>query len=155
MTGDSFHAALRSGGSIRAPSRIRKPRIEIIPLIDVMFFLLASFMLVSLSMQKVSTKGMDLAVASTARDDFKPSALNVVVDSNGLIFLGTNQVSGGQLDAALGAAFKAHSQTPIFVTSGKETPFAQVDKALVHIRSAGFQHVSLVTKPASNVGAPR
>ena len=38
---------------IRSPIRQRQTRLEIIPLIDIMFFLLASFMMVSLQMQKV------------------------------------------------------------------------------------------------------
>ncbi len=150
MNDGAFHAALRSRGPIRARSRTRRARIEIIPLIDVMFFLLASFMLVSLSMQKTSTKAMELAAATTARDDFKPSALNLVVDAAGQLYLGTNQVSGRQLDAALGSAYRANAQTPIFVTSGKDTPYLRVDAALAHVRSAGFQHVSFVTKAATN-----
>ena len=40
---------------IRSPLPHKKTRIEIIPLIDIMFFLLASFMMVSLQMQKVQT----------------------------------------------------------------------------------------------------
>ena len=44
----------------------KKARIEIIPLIDVMFFLLAAFMMVSLSMQNMQTKRMDLVPAVTA-----------------------------------------------------------------------------------------
>jgi len=40
---------------IRSPIPRRRTRLEIIPLIDIMFFLLASFMMVSLQMQKVRT----------------------------------------------------------------------------------------------------
>ena len=39
---------------LHAPVPHRKARIEIIPLIDIMFFLLASFMLVSMSMIKLA-----------------------------------------------------------------------------------------------------
>ena len=40
---------------IRSPIARKRTRLEIIPLIDIMFFLLASFMMVSLQMQKVRT----------------------------------------------------------------------------------------------------
>ena len=57
------------------PVPIKKARIEIIPLIDIMFFLLASFMLVSLSM--INMKGVDvnLPTAKAAEPNEKPDLL--------------------------------------------------------------------------------
>src|SRR5204863_337483 len=55
----------------------KKARIEIIPLIDIMFFLLASFMLASLSMLRLQSVKMDLPTAMTARRDFKPDIVNI------------------------------------------------------------------------------
>ena len=49
---------------IRSPLPSRKTRLEIIPLIDVMFFLLASFMMVSLTMTKQQTIKVNLPVAA-------------------------------------------------------------------------------------------
>ena len=56
---------------LSSPVPQRKARIEIIPLIDVMFFLLTAFMLVSLSMQKMQTKKMELATAVSSVDTDK------------------------------------------------------------------------------------
>ena len=53
--------------SANMPPPRRKARIEIIPLIDIMFFLLASFMLISLSMIKPSGHGDDAAVEKPRR----------------------------------------------------------------------------------------
>ncbi|HTI69628.1 MAG TPA: biopolymer transporter ExbD [Candidatus Limnocylindria bacterium] len=150
MNGSGYSSAWRSQGTIRT-ARLKKPRIEIIPLIDVMFFLLASFMLVSLSMQKASTRTMDLAVAGTAKDDFQPSAINIVVAGSGRFYLGTNEVSGRQLDAALAVARQASGQTPILVTSGRDTAYSEVERALAHVRGAGFQRVAFVTRPAERM----
>ena len=44
-------------------------RIEIIPLIDIMFFLLASFMLVSLSMVNMKSVKVDLPTAAASTPD--------------------------------------------------------------------------------------
>ena len=44
-------------------------RIEIIPLIDIMFFLLASFMLVSLSMVNLKSMKLNLPTATCGHDD--------------------------------------------------------------------------------------
>jgi biopolymer transport protein ExbD len=46
----------------------RRGRIEIIPMIDVMFFLLATFMLASLSMQHLHSLGIDLPKGRAALD---------------------------------------------------------------------------------------
>ncbi len=46
-------------------------RIEIIPLIDIMFFLLASFMLVSLSMVNLKSVKVNLPTATSASIDTK------------------------------------------------------------------------------------
>ena len=59
----------------------KKARIEIIPLIDIMFFLLAAFMLVSLTM--INMKGIDvnLPTATSAQPNSKPDFMIVSVDA--------------------------------------------------------------------------
>ncbi|RYD29127.1 MAG: biopolymer transporter ExbD, partial [Verrucomicrobiaceae bacterium] len=57
---------------LRSPLLQKKTRLEIIPLIDIMFFLLASFMLVSLSMTRQQTLKVSLPVASASQKDIKP-----------------------------------------------------------------------------------
>ncbi len=48
---------------IGSPIPVKKARVEIIPLIDVMFFLLAAFMMVTLTMNRLRTLQMDLPSA--------------------------------------------------------------------------------------------
>src|SRR5437868_14764471 len=64
-----------------SPVPIKKARIEIIPLIDIMFFLLASFMLVSLTM--INMKGIDvnLPTATSAQPNTKPDFTMVSIDA--------------------------------------------------------------------------
>ena len=66
---------------LRSPIAHKKTRLEIIPLIDVMFFLLASFMMVSLTMSKQQTIKVDLPVAAAAKSDFKPDMINLAVNA--------------------------------------------------------------------------
>ena len=68
---------------IGSPLPHKKARIEIIPLIDIMFFLLASFMMVSLTMIKMQSIKMDLPTATQATRDFKPEIINISVDKAG------------------------------------------------------------------------
>ena len=72
---------------IGSPVPHKKARIEIIPLIDIMFFLLASFMMVSLSMIKLQSIKVDLPTATRAGRELKPDMFNLAVDRVGDIFI--------------------------------------------------------------------
>jgi biopolymer transport protein ExbD len=147
------HAAAAAGPRSRfcpSPTR-RKARIEIIPLIDVMFFLLASFMMVSLSMQKSQTPKMDLAVATMSRPDFKPDMFNIAVERNGNISVGKTNVTLARLDEMLASAGRvAHgTNVPIFLTGDREATHESITRVLDRVRRAGFLRI------AFTVEAPR
>ena len=125
-----------------SPVPQRKARIEIIPLIDVMFFLLASFMMVSLSLQNMQSKRMSLPEAITARPDFKPDIFNVGVDKSGSVSVGRTNVTLDKLDEMLAAAVKRNTNAPVFVTADRDTLHGQVNRVLDRIRRAGVQRVA-------------
>ena len=64
----------------------KKARFEIIPLIDIMFFLLASFMMVSITMTKQRTVGVNLPSAASAQTNLKPDSLSLAVNAAGQVF---------------------------------------------------------------------
>lgn len=127
---------------LSSPVPQRKARIEIIPLIDVMFFLLASFMMVSLSMQNMQTKRMDLAEAVSAKPDFKPDIFNIGVDRAGEVSIGKTNITLDKLDALLGAALKKNTNAPVFLTADKDTLHGSVNRVLDRVRRAGVQRVA-------------
>ncbi len=123
----------------------RKARIEIVPLIDVMFFLLASFMMVSLSMQKSQTVKVNLPHAVTALADFKADVLNIGIARNGVAYLGTNAVDPGQLDELLKRNWNRNStNAPVFITADAQARHGDVTAVLRRVRQAGFQKVSFI-----------
>ena len=65
----------------------KRARIEIIPLIDIMFFLLASFMLVSMNLATAKSVKVNLPIAQTGDPENKPNTLAISVDTTGGIFL--------------------------------------------------------------------
>ena len=75
---------------IGSPLLHKKARIEIILLIDIMFFLLASFMMVSMTMIRMQSIKMDLPTA-TPKADCKKEPIKVSVDTVGQIGFGTNE----------------------------------------------------------------
>jgi len=137
----------------KLPGGHKRARIEIIPLIDVMFFLLAAFMMVSLSMQKMKTPRMDLAVAKTASPDFKADLLNIAVERNGQVSLGKTNVTLARLDEVLMAASKRSTNTPIFISGDKEATHGSINVVLDRVRKAGFLRVSFTVESSPTAPA--
>jgi biopolymer transport protein ExbD len=69
------------------PVRPHKARLEIIPLIDIMFFLLASFMMVSIHMIRLEALRMDLPTPTPAPLTGRPALIQVEVDAVGDAFV--------------------------------------------------------------------
>ena len=132
-----------------SPVPQRKARIEIIPLIDVMFFLLAAFMMVSLSMQNMQTKRMDLAEAVTAKGDFRPDIFNIGLDKSGEVSVGKKPITLDKLDEMLAAALKKNTNAPVFVTADRDTLHGSVNRVLDRVRRAGVQRVSFAVSSKS------
>ena len=70
-----------------SPLAHKKARIEIIPLIDIMFFLLACMMLISLNMIQMKGVKLNLPTATTATAENKSDFLTLSVRKEGTIFL--------------------------------------------------------------------
>ena len=71
-----------------SPTSVKKARVEIIPLIDVMFFLLAAFMMVTLTMNRLRTLQMDLPSAVAPKSSDKPDMMEIIIDRDGDLKVG-------------------------------------------------------------------
>ena len=98
---------------------MKKARIEIIPMIDTIFFLLVFFMFTSLSMVKM--KGMDISLPkdSTATSQKPPPQVVITVDEAGGYFLNTDKIDGGQLQTELQNRVTAKPDTVFIVNVNK------------------------------------
>lgn len=134
---------------LHSPIPQKKTRLEIIPLIDVMFFLLASFMMVSLTMTKQQTIKVNLPVASATQPDFKPDMINLAVNATGDIYLDTQLVSLPDVEKKLSARFGQDPNTPVYISGDAETRHADMVKALDVVRRVGFNKVAFNVKPTA------
>src|SRR3984957_14047319 len=100
----------------KLPQESAEARIEIIPLIDIMFFLLASFMLVSLSMVNLKSVKVNLPTASAAQSDTKRDFIDITVDKTGAAYLDKKPVGSNELTAALIAAVKANPNVKVMIS---------------------------------------
>jgi biopolymer transport protein ExbD len=117
-------------------------RIEIVPLIDIMFFLLAAFMLVSLSMTTMKSVPVNLPTATTATPDIKKDLVDISVDKTGGIFLDKKPMADNELVAALTTAQHANPKLRVFISGDQEARHGAIMHALDLVRSAGIEKVA-------------
>lgn len=127
---------------ISSPLPHHRARIEIIPLIDIMFFLLASFMLASLSMIKLQSVPVTLPAAVTAKRDFTPDILNIGVDRAGSVYIEKTQVDLVQLSAYLSNRFRYNTNSPVYISADTETKHGAITRVLQVVYAAGVRKVS-------------
>ena len=133
---------------IGSPFPHKKARIEIIPLIDIMFFLLASFLMASLSMMRLQSVKMDLPTARTAKRDFKPDILNISVKASGEVYYEKQQVNLDELQKILSDALRKNTNVPVYISGDRETKHGAIIRVLDLVRRQGIQKVSFAISPA-------
>ena len=126
-----------------------KARIEIIPLIDIIFFLLATFVMVSLSMTKNQGVQVGLPTASTAASlgDNKEmdKAVTLSVTAKGDIFWNKEKITIAQLPLKL-QTFKTTSHEPKVIINGDAgADFKNVVAVLDEVRKVGIAKVGINT----------
>jgi biopolymer transport protein ExbD len=124
-------------------------RIEIIPLIDIMFFLLASFMLVSLSMANMKSVKVNLPTATSATPDNKRDFTDISVDKDGSLFLDKKPIGSNELVAALITAQKSNPNQRVIISGDKDARHGDVIHALDLVRSAGIDKVAFEIRPGN------
>jgi len=120
-----------------------------------MFFLLASFMMVSLTMSKQQTIKVNLPVASAAQSDFKPDMINLAVNAVGDVFYDKTSVALPELDRKLAERFGKDPATPVYISADVNTRYADLVKVLDAAKRVGFTKVAFNVKPANAAAQPK
>jgi biopolymer transport protein ExbD len=124
-------------------------RIEIIPLIDIMFFLLAAFMLVSLSMTHVKRVPINLPTASSAQEETTTPPIQITIDAEGVTTWDSKVVTLYEITTRLKLAVAA-GETRVMISADAETRHRQVVGVLDAVKSAGVEKVGIETRGAKN-----
>ena len=126
----------------------KKARLEIIPLIDIVFFLLATFVMVSLSMVKNQGVSVNLPSASTGSRQIKDSdaTTTITVTEKGEIFFNKDKVTAAELPRRL-ADLKKNTQDPaLILNADKNALYGKTILVLDEARRVGIKKVSLETR---------
>ena len=121
----------------------RKGRIEIIPMIDVMFFLLATFLLASLSLQNLHSLAVDLPRGSTGPLQ-ATQPVTLTVTRGGDILLNETPVTIETLAATLQPMLAGDGNVVIAADNGAAN--GTVVQAMLRARDAGAGHFVIAIK---------
>jgi biopolymer transport protein ExbD len=139
---------------IRSPIARKRTRLEIIPLIDIMFFLLASFMMVSLQMQKVRTVKASLPTATLITPATKPDLIKLKVDPNGLPSVDNQSLSFPELGKLLAERLRVNTNVPVYLSGSRNSTHGQMVYVLDFVKRAGVQRVAFAVKADPDSTAP-
>ncbi|HLE88073.1 MAG TPA: biopolymer transporter ExbD [Candidatus Brocadiaceae bacterium] len=133
---------------IPLPTTRRKARIEIIPLIDVIFFLLATFVMVSLSMVKNQGIRVNLPSAATGAPQEREAAATITVTKVGDIYLNQEKLASDLLPQRLKQLKAENPDMRVFINGDKEAYFGNAIQILDVVRSSGITKVAIQTTQA-------
>jgi len=128
---------------ILSPLPKKQGRLEIIPLIDIMFFLLAAFMMVSLQMQHLLSLKANLPTATLAMTTAKPDMAVLTVDRFGQVALDRRPILLPELRDLLHTKLAGHPDYPVYIQGEKETTHGSIIYVLDFVRRAGVRKVAL------------
>jgi biopolymer transport protein ExbD len=132
----------------------KKARIEIIPLIDIMFFLLASFMMVSLS--QVHMKGMkvNLPTGVSGETQNKSEYVSLSVDKDGYFYFDKILIDLKDVLPKLQALYVVSPDAKIFIRGDRDALHGNVIRLLNEIRSSGYNKIAFEIKSEAGKGIP-
>ena len=128
------------------PRPPKKARIEIIPMIDTVFFLLVFFMMASLSMTVY--RGMSLSLPRASSGEPRQDRVSVSVTRDGLIYLNRDRVEPAQLTERLRALREQDPEVVVVVSADGDVTHRRVVDAMDAARTAGIVRLAIAVQPA-------
>jgi biopolymer transport protein ExbD len=135
---------------VSSPIPHKHARIEIIPLIDIMFFLLASFMMVSLS--QTHMKGIRVNLPAPGAQQQNPLVKDYVairVSSGNTIYFDNAMVQEGEVLPKLYQLHQGNPNIKVSLSAEEQALHGDVIAVLDHIRSAGITKIGYQIKAAA------
>ena len=129
---------------LRRSRQRRRGRIEIIPMIDVIFFLLATFMLASLSYQNLHSLPVNLPMGKTTPMQAK-EPVTLTITKNNAIFLDGRPVTLDTITATLSPMLN-NGDKQVIVAADSAASHGTVTQAMIRAKSAGVEHFIIAVK---------
>jgi len=128
----------------RQPSE--KARIEIIPMIDVIFFLLVFFMISTLSMTINRGLPVNLPAAATSQKETRDN-VNLTVLQDGQMFLNKQPITLQDLRQRVQTAMASDPELTVVINADGQVLHSTVVEVLDELRLAGVSGLAIAVKP--------
>ena len=136
---------------LASPVPHKRARIEIIPLIDIMFFLLASFMMVSLSQTHMKGIRVNLPAAVGPPPSGVKDFISIKVLEGGAVFFDNVYVPDDQVLPRLFELHRANRDIKISISATPMAIYGDVIGVLDKVRSVGITKVGYQIRAAAGV----
>ena len=135
-------------------SKLKRTKIEIIPMIDTMFFLLVFFMLSSLGLSKLLAMPVNLPKAGSAVRTQDDKNLALTIDAAGQVFLNQKLTATTGLANAIkeSAGSKPLSEMTLVINADTKSTHGLVVQCIDEARLAGVAKFAIATQP--NIEGP-
>jgi biopolymer transport protein ExbD len=137
----------------KAPPIMAAP--NVIPMADIMLVLLIIFMVVTPMLQKGVS--VDMAKADNAQDmqdADKDDAIIIAVTRDGNLYLGSSKIQLDEITGKVKDLISNRLDKTVFVRSDSRAKYGDVVKAVDEVRSAGVDHLGLLTEKIRGKSAP-
>jgi len=124
---------------------VKKARIEIIPMIDVIFFLLVFFMVTSLAMTRINSLPVSLPKTAASPHAVKQNVI-LTVQKSGTILVNKTKVTLESLGTQLAYEMRANPQDVVVVNADEGVGYGLVVKVMDQARRIGVRKFALATK---------
>ena len=136
---------MHGGGGGTGPSEVKRARIEIIPLIDVIFFLLATFVLFTLSLNKSGGISVKLPTAQTSEPRDPNGTVTISVTDEGTVAWNKDLITLDEFTQRLLNEKRVNPDVRILINGDERAFFAQAIYVVDEARKAGFTRVYFET----------
>ncbi|HIK26026.1 MAG: biopolymer transporter ExbD [Thermosynechococcus sp. Uc] len=131
---------------IHLPTESENARIEMLPLIDVVFCILTFFILAAVSLTRQQAITLNLPQASTSQAQSQ-KMLVVSIDPAGQLFVDKDPVNRSQLYERLATYLKTNPEGVVILRASQVVSYNEVIQVLDLLRSVGGSRVALATQP--------
>jgi biopolymer transport protein ExbD len=135
-----------AGPSPKAEEGKKKARIEIIPLIDVIFFLLATFVLFTLSLNKIASVPVNLPIPNPNPAPPDPDMVTLQISDQGTCYWNRDLIQLGEIAPRLQNLKSKVPNPRVLIAGDDRAKFGITVLALDEVRKAGITQVSVETR---------
>lgn len=124
----------------------KQPLVMIIPMIDIMLFLLVFFMISTIFMAQTNTLQVTLPKAAGGNVETRPNVISITVTANGNVLYENDSVPNENLAQKVHATLESNAETVFLLRGDKSARYESVVAVLDLLKKSGARHVSIATE---------